>query len=201
MTVLSGMIQQMDAYLEIMKKELHKQNTVFIITGKRGTGKTTAVRQIINKLQKNGYTISGIIQPEYVVNGKRAGFYVQDIHSGKRMILCTRDTSTLQRNPVLFTFNDDAFEFGKAALMHYKVHQSDIVAIDEIGPLELENKGWSDAILSLRSQWAGPMIWVVREKLIDDIVNKWNVEDYTVFDINYTDIDMIIERIKERMEN
>ncbi len=43
-TVLSGMVQQMDGYLEIMKKEVHKQNTVFIVTGKRGTGKTTAVQ-------------------------------------------------------------------------------------------------------------------------------------------------------------
>lgn len=197
-TVLSGMIGQMDGYLDMMKKEERKRSTVFIITGKRGTGKTTVTGNVIERLRTKGFTVAGILQPEYISGGKRAGFYVKDIVNGTRMILCIREASTMHRTPVLFRFNDDAFKFGKSVLSVSNVRYSDLVVIDEIGPLELEGNGWADAITLLRTQWNGPMIWIVREKLIDGIVKKWNVDDYTVFDINYTDAVTIANRIGER---
>jgi len=199
-TVLSRMILQLNDFLEMMKKEERKRNIVFVITGKRGTGKTTSAREIIKKLQDRGYKISGLLQPEYISDGKRSGFFVEDITSGKRMLLCVRDTSTLHRTPELFTFNDEAFAFGKSALSVPGVQQADIVIIDEIGPLELENNGWADAITNLRAEWGGPMIWVVREKMIDEVLNKWSIDDHVVFDINYINSGEIVERINDYLK-
>jgi len=196
-TVLSGMIGQMDGYLEMMKKEERKRNTVFIITGKRGTGKTTTLGKIVGRLHTGGYKVAGIMQPEYVSGGKRAGYYVENAASGDRMLLCLRNESSVYRSPVQFSFYDEATAFGKSALSVANSNGADIVVIDEIGPLELDEKGWADAIGTLRSQRIGTMIWTVREKLIDDIVKKWNVDDYVVFDINYTDADTIARRIEE----
>lgn len=198
-TVLSGMIRHMDGYLELMRKEERKRNTVFIITGKRGTGKTTVAREIVGKLRGNGINVSGILQPEFITNGRRAGFYVEDVSNGERMLLCVRTAETMHRTPVLFSFNDEAFVFGKNALSVSKAGDSDIVVIDEVGPMELDDNGWADVISSLRTRLNTPMIWVVREKLIGDIVRKWNVDDYIVFDIHYTDADTIAGRIRERI--
>lgn len=198
-TVLSGMIRHMDGYLELMRKEERKRNTVFIITGKRGTGKTTVAREIVGKLRGNGINVSGILQPEFITNGRRAGFYVEDVSNGERMLLCVRTAETMHRTPVLFSFNDEPFVFGKNALSVSKAGDSDIVVIDEVGPMELDDNGWADVISSLRTRLNTPMIWVVREKLIGDIVRKWNVDDYIVFDIHYTDADTIAGRIRERI--
>jgi nucleoside-triphosphatase THEP1 len=198
-SVLSGIIQQMNGYLEIMKKEERKRNIIFIITGKRGTGKTTTVKKIIRKLRDRGYKAGGIIQPEYLVDCKRDGYYVENAASGDRMPLCIRNKSSVHRSSVQFSFYDEAIAFGTSALSAAHLNGTDIVVIDEIGPIELDGKGWADAVTSLRTQRNDPMIWVIRDKLISDVIRKWNIEDYVVFDINYTDADTIAKQIEEQL--
>ena len=55
-----------------------------------------------------------------------------------------------------------------------------IMVIDELGPFELKGQGWARAMDKLQQYCQGPMIWVVRESLIDDMLQRWPVNDYTI---------------------
>jgi nucleoside-triphosphatase THEP1 len=53
--------------------------------------------------------------------------------------------------------------------------EAKLIVIDEIGPLELGGDGWAPAIEQLVSHSSRPMIWVVREHLVEKIARKWTV--------------------------
>ena len=56
-----------------------------------------------------------------------------------------------------------------------KVTGSDILVIDELGPLEMSGKGWSDLIGKILQEYPRPMIWTVRRSLAEKMAVRWNV--------------------------
>ncbi len=55
-----------------------------LITGPPRSGKSTLISRIIEYYSKKNYVIYGFLTPEVRMGGKRVGFDVEDIYSGKR---------------------------------------------------------------------------------------------------------------------
>lgn len=135
-----------------------------LLTGKIGIGKTTVCKKIVEIAKKNGLNCCGVLTQRLEDKGKTAELIVEDISTGERKILASRINDEEISNGIIscnFIFNREAIEFGKKALSK----KGDLLVIDEIGNLELEGKGFNNAICAFQSKKNKNSILVVRSKL------------------------------------
>ncbi len=60
------------------------QKRVLLLTGIPGVGKTTVLAKTVDLLKQRGYKIGGMVSREVREKGKRVGFEVIDLTSGRR---------------------------------------------------------------------------------------------------------------------
>ena len=176
-----------DSLFNEFKRKITERKPVFIITGETRSGKTTFLTGIIKLLQENNIQVGGIISQGYDNNGERYYFEIKDIATGEKTLLCDRIYSKEKINTGRFYFYLEGIEFGKE-IINNAVSNSDLIVIDEIGPLELKGKGWYEVIdNALKAN--KPMIWVVRKKVIDKVLNAWPGNNFHIFDIEKIDLE------------
>ena len=154
---------------------------IALVTGKPGSGKTSLVAATIDLLRSSGLAIGGILAPGRWQDGTREGFDIVDLASEERVLLCRRQgiAGTVKVGP--FTFSDAGLAIGRQALTKAWQVPPDVVAVDEIGLLELRGAGWSEAVDQLAESFRGPMLWVVRTDLVDDVIRHWGLIEPRVF--------------------
>lgn len=52
--------------------------------------------------------------------------------------------------------------------------------IDEVGKLELENKGHHLIVLKVFERWKNNILLVVRDSLLDDVIKKYDIKEFSV---------------------
>lgn len=156
---------------------------VYIVHGKQGSGKTTFLIQLISQLKKEGLSIGGIIAHGFWKNDQRNHFVLENIMTGESLLYCTREAQKDRQKIRHFYINPDGESFGFNALNINNLKSIDLVVIDEVGPFEMEGKGWAQAIDNLVQNSKLPMIWVIRDSLVNDVINKWNLNPENLFNI------------------
>ena len=72
-----------------------------------------------------------------------------------------------------------------------------MIVIDEIGPLELNGQGWSNAIEKISRCNTAPQPWIVRKSLVQKISRKWNIGNAYIFDIAESSIKEVEDKLNE----
>jgi nucleoside-triphosphatase THEP1 len=118
-----------------------------IVSGTRGQGKTTLVRQYVADAVAAGRSVGGVVSPAVFEHGERAGYDLLDLRSGRQRPLARVVTSPAETPTIgTFRFDEAALAAGNAAIVSAVQDGLDVIAIDELGPLELEGKGWAPAL-------------------------------------------------------
>lgn len=154
---------------------------IFVITGPVQGGKTTFTTTCSSYLRDRGARVSGFVCPGYFREGRRAGFQLVNIASGESMdfgsVKATGGWQPYRR----FYFNPQAFDMGKAWIEQAMKTHPDLIVIDEVGPMELENRGWS-GLLDLLAELTGQyQVWVVREGILREVLDRWKIPEENVF--------------------
>ncbi len=148
------------------------RNKITIITGQVKSGKTTYLRKLISSLNNVG----GIIQ---IADGKKR-FFV-DISSNDKIELTSQSINEDTFNIGNFIFRRSAFSWAKEKLELSIKNEHKIIAIDEFGLLELHDEGlepiFSEIIDQTKSKIDLKLLVVVREKLLNDFLKKFNLND------------------------
>lgn len=153
----------------------------FLLTGLPGSGKSTVVLRCVEKLRDRGLRVGGISTPEVKRSGRRVGFEVVDLSTGRRGILAAIG---IRSRYMVGKYGVDVEGFEAVALpaLRYAEEVCDIVCIDEIGRMELYSKpfeelvrrilgGVKPVIAVIHRRYAraysvyGELIWVSREKI------------------------------------
>lgn len=149
---------------------------MIVITGEKGIGKTTLLKKIINQSKRDFY---GIISERF-----DKGYYVEDLKTGEKRILCSKDC---------IGFKVKGFYFDPAALqviIESLKRKGEILVYDEIGYLEIEEK------IRIWEYIKEPAILVVRKDLVDMISSRFNTEVFEVFEENREQLkNTILERV------
>jgi nucleoside-triphosphatase THEP1 len=156
---------------------------VIIISGNIQEGKTTFVEKVINRLQRKNVKAAGFLSKVIYENGERSGYTLIDLQSKTSAELCSIKEDKSRERYGKFYFNAEGQELGIRILQNIP-DDADYIVIDEIGPLELGGKGWAKAIEQLTRRDSRPMIWVVREQLVEKIARKWTVGSVYHFVLN-----------------
>ncbi len=132
------------------------------LTGRPGVGKSTVILRTIDLLKEHGYSVGGFITPEVRIQGKRVGFVVKDLVTGNELQFAGMEEIGRR----LGKYKVDVEKFDRIALpaLRYAIENCDIIAIDEIGRMELFSKAFErelNRILKLEK----PLIATLHRKL------------------------------------
>jgi nucleoside-triphosphatase THEP1 len=193
---IAQVINYSDYLLQSFQNEVNRKKKLIIISGNPQQGKTTFLKTVISELQKDHITIDGIVAEGIDKEGKRLGFQVTHIKTGK-----TYPLATITPTPNFIKFGRFYFDtnvFKELNLLLKDVNASYIV-IDEIGPLELQGKGWATAIENLLDTDI-PMIWVVRKSILEKVTKNWHISHAQIFDIGKYASKKVVNAIKKQLD-
>lgn len=148
---------------------------IFIITGKPGAGKTTWIMSLFNLLNREFIQVGGICSVGSWKEGIRDRFYVRDLENAQQTLLCDHVNSGSDTPFSHFFFKQEGVNFGLKALRKTHCTHPDVLLIDEVGGLELENRGWSPFLDTLHNVPVGVIFMVVRESLVEQVTTRWNL--------------------------
>ncbi len=196
MQSLAALINQAEGWLQHFSNKNIKKPNIVIITGKKGEGKTTFLIEIVNNCKAKKIETTGILQLGFWENNKRHHFDIIDIKTNQSMELCSIVGNENQQKFGSFYFNNDALEFGKKALSLENIQSADIVFIDEIGMLELQDNGWAESLKNILEAYQKTIIISVREDFVDEVINKWGLQQAKICTINQCNISELLDGIK-----
>ncbi|MEM3666453.1 MAG: NTPase [Candidatus Bathyarchaeia archaeon] len=155
---------------------------ILLLTGNPGVGKTTVLLRVVKVLKSEGYCVGGMISREVRSCGARIGFEILDLGSGKRGWLA----HVQQRHgPQVGKYRvnlEDLKNMGANAIDNAS-EKSDIIIVDEIGPMELYSENFKEAMKKAVESGKliiGTVHWRAKDKLIDAIKSREDCEIYTV---------------------
>lgn len=173
------MLGHADFWLEDFRKKAERAASgakpVFIITGERGAGKSVVLAGAAAALKYEGFRIGGISAPGLWKDGKRDGFDIVDLMTDRRTELCRVNGPADWPKTGKFRFRPEGLEFGRKALSPENLRTADIVAIDEIGPWELDGGGWAPELEKLLKEDGRPLVLVIRKELLEKARERWNI--------------------------
>src|SRR3989304_1322139 len=157
------------------------QKRVLLLTGTPGIGKTTVLMKTVNALKERGYTVGGMISREVSEGNTRVGFQILDISSSRR----GRLAHVNQKNgPQVGRYRvniEDLNTVGAQAIID-AVEKCDVIAIDEIGPMELFSERFKEAVrkaLESRKLVIAVVHWKAKDALLSEAKSRQNAETTT----------------------
>ena len=158
------------------------QKRVFLLTGSPGVGKTTVLMKTVNALKERGCSVGGMISREVREGGTRVGFEILNLNSSERGWLAHVNQVIGQQVGKYRVNMEDLNNIGAKAIMD-AAENCDVIAIDEIGPMELLSEKFRDAVrkaLESRKLVVAVVHWKAQDRLITDAKNMKDAEIFTV---------------------
>lgn len=158
------------------------QKRVLLITGNPGVGKTTVLTKTNDILKEKGYIVGGMISSEAREAGTRVGFEILDLNTQKRGWLAHVSQKTGPQVGKYRVNIEDLNAVGAQAIT-VAAENCDVIAIDEIGPMELFSQKFKEA--TQRALESPKLViaivhWKAQDRLINDAKNREDAETITV---------------------
>ncbi|MEN8165263.1 MAG: nucleoside-triphosphatase [Acidobacteriota bacterium] len=155
---------------------------VIVLTGRPGSGKTTALERIIDSLVGHGNNVAGLIQPGEFRDGAKVGFSIRDLRTGEEAPLARRTSRESGQHGTGFLFDEAGLDLARQALA--SVPEGAVLVVDELGPVELRGKGHMPALRrTLALQPPRVLILVVRRHLVPALLAALSATDARVVDV------------------
>jgi len=167
---------------------------LLLLTGNPGVGKTTVLLKVVEDLEAKGYRVGGMISREVRSCGTRVGFEILDLGSGRRGWLAHVNQKSGPQVGRYRVNIEDLNTIGVEAIVK-AVESLDVIAIDEIGPMELLSEKFKEAVKMAnegRKLVVGVVHWKTRDKLIEEVKKREDAEVIVVTHDNRSKLHQII---------
>lgn len=155
---------------------------ILLLTGSPGVGKTSVLLRIVESLKAKGYIVGGMVSREVRAGSGRVGFEILDLNTGKKGWLAH---VAQKQGPMVGKYRvniGDLEGIGVGAITNAVV-SSDVVVMDEIGPMELCSQKFKEAVRkAAQSQTllVGVVHWKAQDSLITEIKGRDDAEVHLV---------------------
>jgi len=167
---------------------------VLLLTGSPGVGKTTVLLTVVEALKAKGYSVGGMLSREIRSCGARVGFEILDLSSGRHGWLAHVDQKSGPQVGKYRVNLEDLNGIGAEAIVR-AVENFDVVAIDEIGPMELFSEKFKEAVkraVKSGKPVVGVVHWKAQDKLIDEVKARDDTEVIVVLVENRAELHKIV---------
>jgi nucleoside-triphosphatase THEP1 len=194
--IIPGILGQAENLLDVFERTNINRSPVVIITGDIRQGKTTFLKKVTEELRRENINLAGFLSMGTDRNGERIGFNLIDLKTSVSTELCTVNPSEDWVRYGSFYFNPEGLKKGTEILDTNNLEGADVVVIDEIGPLELNDKGWNKSIESICNNMQLIQIWVVRRTITKQVIRKWKTGNVYIADISTDTTNDVVRLIK-----
>jgi nucleoside-triphosphatase THEP1 len=169
---------------------------IYILSGPVGVGKTTFLEGMVVLARGLDPNFDGFLSPRVIEDGRTAGYDLLDLKTETRIPLLRRsgDESWLRTGP--YRMLPDGLAAGEAIIRRSFV--SNLLIVDEIGPLEFEGRGFwpalKDALEEGRSR-KGPVLVVIRSRLVRDLRKKFSGHPSEVIEFKKQSFESFLKKI------
>ena len=164
-----------------------------MVTGPPGVGKSTLVSKERMRLKSAGVIVGGCTTYERRSKGVRVGFEILDLSSGRKGELASVDSKLGPRVGRYRVNLTDLAEIGAAGLVA-AASSSELIVIDEVGPMELVSPEFRRAVKSCIES-GKPVLAVVHERLEDDLINDLRGKAQVIFTLSVENRDASTEEL------
>ncbi|MDH7556652.1 MAG: NTPase [Candidatus Methanosuratincola sp.] len=165
---------------------------VFLLTGPPGIGKTTVLLRAVELLRRRGFSVGGIATREVRdrATGARVGFEILDLSSGRSGWLARASQGPGPRVGRYLVDLASLDAVGASAVLEGAA-RSDVVAVDEVGPMELLSQRFRGAVEAALGS-GKPMVATVHFRSEDPAILKLKGrEDAEVFVVSVENRDSL----------
>ena len=150
-----------------------KEPQLILVTGLSGVGKTTWCTQLIGLAREAGLSVNGLLSPSIFKNGRKVGIEIVDLHSGDHHQLARlREDNVAGMQTPRWAFDSKVMAWANQTLADSG--ESDLMVIDELGPLEFaQNKGLTAGLARLDSGDYKVAAVVIRSALLPQALTRW----------------------------
>ncbi|MGQ9641145.1 MAG: NTPase [Candidatus Bathycorpusculaceae bacterium] len=172
---------------------------ILLLTGNPGVGKTTVLLKVIAALKAKGYSVGGMVSREVRSCNIRVGFEILDLNGERRGWLAHVNQKTGPQVGKYRVNLEDLNRIGVEAILN-AVRECEVVAIDEVGPMELFSEKFREAVK--RAFESGKLVvgvvhWKAKDRLIEDVKKR---EDAEIIAITYENRDKLHQAIREKLD-
>jgi nucleoside-triphosphatase THEP1 len=180
---LSLIISNASSVYPLLEDELASQPPVIILTGQIQEGKTTFLLGLTAGLKDAGYRLGGFVARGIHEGEERIGYDLENIRTGESKVMIRKQAAAGWYRHGKYYFDPDGERFGRDILTEIDKNSTDLVIIDEVGPVEMKGKGWSGEIEKLVADKSVMQLWVVRKHLLKRVLRQWRVGDILIIDV------------------
>jgi nucleoside-triphosphatase len=173
------------------------QKRVLLLTGAPGVGKTTVLIKAVDALKAQGVSVGGMISREARAGNVRIGFEIINLTNSKHGWLAHVNQRTGPQVGKYHVNLEDLDNIGAQAIMQ-ALEKCDVIAIDEIGPMEMFSQKFKQAVkqaLESKKLVLAVVHAKARDPLIAEAKQRGDAETFTVTLANR---DMLAEEITKR---
>ena len=166
------------------------------MTGPPGIGKTSLFYRTVKGLKKRGFNVGGMVCRAVREGGVRIGFEIMDLCSGQRGWLAHVNQSTGPKVGKYTVNLTDIGVLGAGSILD-AIQYADVLAVDEIGPMELLSTTFSNALV--RAIESGkPLLGTINYKLSNSLVDRIKTrEDTEIITVTYENRDNLQKLIED----
>ncbi|MEA2041869.1 MAG: nucleoside-triphosphatase [Bacteroidota bacterium] len=197
--LLQELFIQADSLLEFFKENTRINNNIFVITGDVHEGKTRYVKKLAQELIDNGIKVQGFLCYGTFKNNIRSSFSLFDLETEETRMLAAAEEIPGWIPFRRFYFNPETLKKGNAILKNSVNNTPGILIVDEVGPMELEKKGWFPGINDTLKDKNIVHLWVIRKNTLNQALLTWNINRKNCFNIETAEKSMIFERLRNRV--
>ena len=193
-SIFYHVISQADKRLSAIRRDLSAQK-VFIITGSLGEGKTTYAKKLTDIFRAHAVKVAGFLSEKIRLDSHIIGYDLVNLETDEKEVFLREKAEFGSETIGRFTISAAGLAFGNSVLKSLVISDNKIVIIDEVGLLEIGNKGWYEPLNDLIEKSGNPVLLVVRDIYVNDVRNKWNLNEANIFaisEINYHDTGLSI---------
>ena len=154
---------------------------IHILTGPVHSGKTTFLNNIISLLRDKNLKIDGYLSEAAWKNDEFIGYNLVDLENLRHYPFIRKMGEKEWQRIGPFYFLPETLDIAKKIILRCK--KADLCVVDEVGPLELEDKGVWPALKDFLMTPEQNALLVARDSILKDLIEKMQKEDYVVYDI------------------
>lgn len=172
--------------IRVSEEEFHGDalKRIMFLTGQPGIGKTSVLVRVLDALKTRGYKVGGMVSREVREGGVRVGFEIVDFETGRKGWLSHVSQPT---GPQVgkYRVNLNHLKVIGASSILNAVANADVVAIDEIGPMELFSADFKEAVTqAIRS--GKPVLGTIHHRARDPLITNIKTrDDVEILEVTY----------------
>ena len=196
--VIFHLISKADERLDQIRHEQESEPQVLIITGGRDDGKTRNLISIIDELKSRDVSVAGIYSPKVIENNIIIGYDIMDILYNERIPFLRKNEALDFEKIGSYSIIPEGLERGRQALEQALEADVNLIIIDEVGRLEMRDKGWGPAINDILKKPDQKVIMTVRREFVEKVIGKWSINAYIICNVTESDYISCVDKINKR---